>query len=101
MSLKANNKSLQSIFKGQPAGKINYSKEKYFSMQFTLGLLKPDLYALPSQVKQVQEIILSNASRLFILDQKRIHCTIGEARAFYKEHDGKPFQNRLVHYMSR
>ena len=70
-------------------------------MQFTLALLKPDLCALPSQVKQVQEIILSNTSRLSILTQKRIQCTVGEARAFYEEHDGKPFQSRLVHYMSR
>lgn len=69
-------------------------------IQFTLALLKPDLFGNPKNLKLVQESII-NTHRLSILDYKVIRWTSLEARSFYAEHDGRTFQNRLVTYMSR
>jgi nucleoside diphosphate kinase len=66
---------------------------------FTLALLKPDLFALPSQVAAVQHYI-THSCKLTIFAERIMHFSPDQARQFYHEHDGKSFQSRLVTYMS-
>ncbi|GFO40743.1 nucleoside diphosphate kinase [Plakobranchus ocellatus] len=67
-------------------------------LQLTLAILKPDITANPSVLKNVWTRILENG--LYFVSSKHMHLSSDEAEEFYAEHRGKFFQNRLVNFMS-
>jgi nucleoside-diphosphate kinase len=66
--------------------------------QLTLALLKPDLYADQQRVRKVHQAI-KDAS-LQILYQRDLIWHPTQAEAFYAEHRGRFFYERLCGYMS-
>ncbi|KAI8823655.1 nucleoside diphosphate kinase, partial [Fimicolochytrium jonesii] len=63
----------------------------------TLALLKPDV----SRSAHKDEIIqLINQSGLKIADEKVLTFTADKAKEFYREHEGKPFFDGLVQWMT-
>lgn len=69
--------------------KLGSTKEK------TLGLIKPDC------VSKMGEILDRITSQGFVIFQmKMVRLSPKESAEFYKEHTGKPFFDRLVHFMS-
>ncbi len=66
-------------------------------MQQTLMMIKPDAVAR----NLVGEILLRiERSGLSIRRLRMVHLTAAEAREFYKVHEGKPFLDSLVRFMS-
>ena len=66
-------------------------------MEKTLSIIKPDAVAknVIGRIKQRFE----DAS-LKIIASKMIHLSDDQAKGFYAEHDGKPFFNALVEFMT-
>ncbi|GFR75425.1 nucleoside diphosphate kinase [Elysia marginata] len=67
-------------------------------LQLTLAILKPDIVANPSVLKNVWTRMLENG--LYFVMSKRVQLSAVQAEQFYAEHRGKFFQNRLVCFMS-
>lgn len=67
--------------------------------QLTLALLKPDLTANCLKVKEVFSHIQQNDFN--IVAQRRLLWSKSEAEAFYGEHRGRFFFERLCGYMTR
>ncbi|KAF9364190.1 Nucleoside diphosphate kinase 6 [Mortierella sp. NVP85] len=67
--------------------------------QLTLALLKPDLTANSLKVKEVFSHIQQNDFN--IVAQRRLLWSKNEAEAFYGEHRGRFFFERLCGYMTR
>ncbi|KAL7750633.1 hypothetical protein RI367_003975 [Sorochytrium milnesiophthora] len=67
--------------------------------RFTLALLKPDLYANPVVVDRVLVAISANSLEV-VARRDGIVFDEASAGAFYKEHQGKFYFNRLVSYMT-
>ncbi|KAJ1672885.1 hypothetical protein EV182_006297, partial [Spiromyces aspiralis] len=72
------------------------------STQFTLALLKPDLYSDPQAVESVLRAIAEagNEDPIQIIARKRLLWRKSDAQQFYGEHEGKIFYQRLVGYMT-
>lgn len=71
----------------------------YRSLSLTLALLKPDITNMPYTLHQVRQMILKEG---FIVLRSNIIPKMkrAQAEAFYEEHRGRFFYNRLVTYMS-
>lgn len=67
--------------------------------QLTLALLKPDICADSSLPPKIFDAI--NANNMKILKQRQVLWTQEQAGAFYAEHKGKFFYERLCGYMTR
>lgn len=67
-------------------------------LERTLALIKPDAYGSGKTEEILKAIEDSGFS---FIKQSEIHMTLGKAREFYKEHDGKPFYETLTTWMSR
>ena len=65
------------------------------SRQATLALLKPDLVASAAHVREVLEYI-AQRTHLQLVARRRLECSPALAEAFYAEHHGKFFFQRLV-----
>jgi len=74
-----------------------FSSCRYLSL--TLALLKPDITNMPYTLEQVRQMILKEG---FIVLRSNIIPKMkrAQAEAFYEEHLGRFFYNRLVTYMS-
>ncbi|XP_065843108.1 nucleoside diphosphate kinase 6-like [Oscarella lobularis] len=66
--------------------------------QRTLAILKPDLFRYPSRVEIIKDII--SRENFHVIRSKVTTLSAAEAEAFYKEHRGKFFYNRLIHSMT-
>ena len=66
------------------------------SAQRTLALIKPDATERGMQGKIIDRILQSGFS---ILTMKQIRLSRPKAKAFYGEHEGKPFYDSLCDYM--
>ena len=66
-------------------------------MEMTLSIIKPDAVAknVIGQIGQRFE-----DAGLKIVASKMIHLSVEKARGFYAEHEGKPFFNALVEFMT-
>lgn len=69
------------------------------SLSLTLALLKPDITNMPYTLHQVRHMILKEG---FIVLRSNIIPKMkrAQAEAFYEEHRGRFFYNRLATYMS-
>ena len=67
------------------------------TVQRTLSIIKPDA-TKRNLTGRINTVFEENGLR--IVAQKRIRLTIEQAKAFYKEHDGKPFFDGLVQFMA-
>ncbi|XP_041369109.1 nucleoside diphosphate kinase 6-like isoform X1 [Gigantopelta aegis] len=68
------------------------------TLQLTLAILKPDVVKHPYIVQEIRELILAN--KFYFVKSKLMHLTKLQAAEFYKEHDGKFFQGRLINFMT-
>ncbi|KAJ9049690.1 Nucleoside diphosphate kinase 6 [Entomophthora muscae] len=76
------------------------SDDAFNNLQYTLALLKPDLFTQPHCVKAVlNEFIPRNGLKIVI--QKTVSWSVKDAQYFYAEHRGKYFFQRLTDYLSR
>ncbi len=66
------------------------------TVQRTLSIIKPDA-TRRNLTGRINAVFEENGLR--IVAQKRIRLTLEQAKAFYKEHDGKPFFEGLVQFM--
>jgi nucleoside-diphosphate kinase len=66
-------------------------------MEKTLSIIKPDAISKNVIGKIVQRFEDAN---LKVVAMKMIHLSIEDAKGFYKEHEGKPFFNPLVEFMT-
>ena len=67
------------------------------TVQRTLSIINPDA-TNRNLTGRINTVFEENGLR--IVAQKRIRLTIEQAKAFYKEHDGKPFFDGLVQFMA-
>lgn len=67
--------------------------------QLTLALLKPDICADASLPPRILDAIKAN--KMKVLKQRQVLWTQEQAGAFYAEHKGKFFYERLCGYMTR
>jgi nucleoside diphosphate kinase len=67
-------------------------------LERTLALIKPDAYG-SGKKEEILDLIVKD--RFTIIKQSEIRMTLGQAREFYKEHDGKPFYETLTTWMCR
>ncbi|KAJ9056943.1 hypothetical protein DSO57_1027310 [Entomophthora muscae] len=75
------------------------SGDAFNNLQYTLALLKPDLFTQPHCVKAVlNEFIPMNGLKIVI--QKTVSWSVKDAQYFYAEHRGKYFFQRLTDYLS-
>mmetsp|Transcript_32340 Transcript_32340/g.36680 ORF Transcript_32340/g.36680 Transcript_32340/m.36680 type:complete len:376 (+) Transcript_32340:42-1169(+) len=61
----------------------------------TFAMIKPDVY---TQMGKIIDAIYKNG--FSIAQMKLIKMTMGDAREFYKEHEGRPFYDNLTQFMS-
>lgn len=66
------------------------------TVQRTLSIIKPDA-TRRNLTGRINTVFEENGLR--IVAQKRIRLTLEQAKAFYKEHEGKPFFEGLVQFM--
>ncbi|KAL5256179.1 hypothetical protein ACHWQZ_G011410 [Mnemiopsis leidyi] len=67
-------------------------------LKLTLAILKPDVYAQPIHHKRILKLIQKEG--FIVANETVASWNQQQAKAFYKEHDGKFFQQRLVEFMS-
>jgi nucleoside diphosphate kinase len=63
----------------------------------TLAIIKPDAM-FPSAVEKIMDVIKRN--RFQIVDKKKIWMDKELVAEFYKEHEGQPFFQSLITYLS-
>ena len=68
-------------------------------LQVTLALLKPTLVSYQPDVSAVLKRI--KTAKFDIVRNKRIYWKEKDAQAFYKEHEGKFYYDRLIQGMTR
>lgn len=68
-------------------------------LQVTLALLKPTLVSYQPDVSAVLKRI--KVAKFDIVRNKRIYWKEKDAQAFYKEHEGKFYYDRLIQGMTR
>ncbi len=66
------------------------------SLQRTLALIKPDATERGMQGKIIDRILQSGFT---ILTMKQLRLSRPKAKAFYQEHEGRPFYDSLCDYM--
>ena len=66
-------------------------------MEMTLSIIKPDAVAknVVGKIEQRFEV-----AGLKIAASKMVHLSTEKAKGFYAEHDGKPFFNALIEFMT-
>jgi nucleoside-diphosphate kinase len=71
--------------------------------QLTLALIKPDILPLnyKSSTKRDQILSLIKQNRFEVMKSKELTLSKEQAEAFYNEHRGKFFYQRLVSFMTR
>ena len=67
-------------------------------LQLTLAIFKPDLTIRPYSLEHVRSLLIQN--NFIAIKSQKEHLSKTKVQAFYKEHEGKFFYNRLVTYMS-
>ena len=70
--------------------------EMHAKLERTVALIKPDVY--PSKKPDIIQNIKDRGFK--IIKETEIHLSIGQAREFYKEHEGKAFYEELTSWMS-
>lgn len=74
-------------------------------LQMTLGLIKPTVCSYQPDVSAVLKEIKAQATQaqidLQVVRQKRLFFKTGEAEAFYAQHKGKFYYDRLIASMTR
>ncbi|KAI8062130.1 nucleoside diphosphate kinase [Gongronella butleri] len=68
------------------------------TLQYTLALLKPDICANAALVPAIQQAMKEN--NLQIVQKRDVLWSEADAAAFYAEHKGKFFYQRLCGYMT-
>lgn len=68
--------------------------------QLTLALIKPDVCAYRPSVTQILKDIRSDPHSFEIVQSKYVFWKRADAEAFYQEHKGKFFFERLCGYMT-
>ena len=66
-------------------------------MEMTLSIIKPDAVA-KNVIGQIEQRF--EDSGLKIVASKMLHLSVEKAQGFYAEHEGKPFFNALVEFMT-
>ena len=66
-------------------------------MEMTLSIIKPDAVA-KNVIGKIEQRI--EDAGLKIVASKMLHLSIEKAQGFYAEHEGKPFFNALVEFMT-
>ena len=66
-------------------------------MEMTLSIIKPDAVSKNLIGKILQRF---EDAGLKIVASKMLHLSVEKARGFYAEHEGKPFFNALVEFMT-
>jgi nucleoside-diphosphate kinase len=66
-------------------------------MEYTLSIIKPDA-TRRNLIGKINSYL--EAAGLEIVAQKMVHLTRGQAEAFYKEHESRPFFGSLISYMT-
>lgn len=70
-------------------------------LQVTLGLIKPTVCSYQPDVSAVLRHIKTNNPDLMVVRQKRLFWKTEEAEAFYAEHKGRFYYDRLIAGMTR
>ena len=68
------------------------------SLSLTLAVLKPDLVLHPLHLAAVRRAIVEN--KFWVVRSSLVTLTKEQAGAFYAEHEGKFFHQRLVEHMT-
>ena len=68
------------------------------SLSLTLAVLKPDLVLHPMHLSAVRRAIVE--SKFWVVRSSLVTLTKEQAGAFYAEHEGKFFHQRLVEHMT-
>ena len=68
------------------------------SLSLTLAVLKPDLVLHPMHLAAVRRAILE--SKFWVVRSALVTLSKDQAGAFYAEHEGKFFHQRLVEHMT-
>ena len=66
-------------------------------MEMTLSIIKPDAVA-KNVIGKIEQRF--EDAGLKIVASKMLHLSVEKAQAFYAEHEGKPFFNALVEFMT-
>ena len=66
-------------------------------MEMTLSIIKPDAVA-KNVIGKIEQRF--EDAGLKIVASKMLHLSVEKARGFYAEHEGKPFFNALVEFMT-
>ena len=66
-------------------------------MEMTLSIIKPDAVA-KNVIGQIEQRF--EDAGLKIVASKMLHLSIDKAHGFYAEHEGKPFFNALIEFMT-
>ena len=66
-------------------------------MEMTLSIIKPDAVA-KNVIGKIEQRI--EDAGLKIVASKMLHLSVEKAQGFYAEHEGKPFFNALVEFMT-
>ena len=66
-------------------------------MEMTLSIIKPDAVA-KNVIGQIEQRF--EDAGLKIVASKMLHLSIDKAHGFYAEHEGKPFFNALIQFMT-
>ena len=66
-------------------------------MEKTLSIIKPDAVA-KNVIGKIQQRF--EDAGLKIVASKMVHLSADKAKGFYAEHDGKPFFNALIEFMT-
>jgi len=67
------------------------------SLELTLAILKPDVVKVPFVLREIQQRILS--AGFYVIQSREVNLKEKDAEAFYAEHKGRFFHNRLVTFM--
>ena len=66
-------------------------------MEMTLSIIKPDAVA-KNVIGKIEQRF--EDAGLKIVASKMMHLSVDQAKGFYAEHDGKPFFDALIEFMT-
>lgn len=66
-------------------------------LQLTLAIIKPDAVKNPVALSYIRRVL---ETQFIVIKTRRVRLDRNAASAFYREHEGKFFYNRLVTFMS-